>query len=632
MENNKLTLIVASRPGPGGTAAIDAQADAIRKETAALKEQAAAAKQADQAKAKSSGSGAADMGLGTPGFLKQVEAHQAAVKGVKAETAAAATATEGMAAGALPKLGMALGVAGAAATAFVGVVNTMMKDNEQLAKSWENLKDTAGSAWSELVREVVGEGASLKGILDTITTALGGMTEAQKLNTAAVADYVPVGEKAKNTAEKLAEAFKNQAEMAKLAAQETTNINAAEDAATKRTREDEDYARKQRRDAIANDPKLSDDERKQKLADMTGEDAIIKGTRTREDIDRDRLRGTQKADADLKAVEDAKQKEREQLERVKKGNELALAKANARSQDERLKAAEAERLNMGDVGGEKGSRFILDSEGNRVALGVDGERDVKRADANLKAAREAKAKADQRLEQARQNAPDNYNDKEAEEKALEAARKNTRDQQAKLREALLKKQGEDQALDNREMDAQRAEDRAIEEASQKAQAEREKQVTAEPPTEPATTDPTQPTGEASPGTTSGTASAADRAQSTTPERGAVRPGPAAMNQGGGQGVGDVSDGRAVAVLEDIRSLLQSIAQAGAITTNSSSATGTAVTGTAQAAAAMANAVERASKQTQQMVSRLGSAQRSNRGLVMGLNRRVDRNEMNRDNG
>ncbi len=322
-------LEVSAVAAGSGTQAIDQQTKALEQSTAAAQ----AAAKANQDLANTSNG---------PAATSAADKFIAGLKASKTEATGSTTAVNELAGSALPKLAGALGVAATAAVGMRAVFDQMLKDNEHLAKAFDNLKQTVTTVWSDLVREVTGSGEGLRGVFDKITEALGGETEAMKKLHEPLRETASLSEKAQSATEKLTKALKDQAQATREITDEVTTLNKARDIEIKKQRDLEDEALKAERLATEKDGNLDPEQKAAKLKELDARARQNKIDRANEDV------GTSLDDENAKRElkrRDVAEKQRlldEQEARVQAANRLARAKdQNEADEAAMVKAREA---------------------------------------------------------------------------------------------------------------------------------------------------------------------------------------------------------------------------------------------------------------------------------------------------
>lgn len=323
--DKKFTLLVEAMPGPGGTAAFDQQTAAMKKaEDAANKLAQANAKAANPSGTPS----AADAQLAQARL--SFEEKLAAAKAKLTQTTQSQTvATEALAGGALPKLAGAVGLAATAIAGARAVWQQMLADNDQLAKSWENLKQAGSDVFGGVVRDLTNNGDTLKSLFDSATKALGGTTEEMKKALGPFSDYVKLSTEATTAAEKFTKALNDQARAAELDREKLKTLGAERDSITKQLREQEDARIAAEREDTTNNPELTPEQKQAQLAALDQQEKDLKRQRRREDAVTAQEDAATELEMAQKALEERQKAEDEQRQRVKAARELDDARTAA---------------------------------------------------------------------------------------------------------------------------------------------------------------------------------------------------------------------------------------------------------------------------------------------------------------
>lgn len=332
--DKKFTLLVEAIPGQGGTQAFDQQ-------TAAMKKAEEAAKKLEQANKKAASSSgaptAADAEL-AKARLSFEEKYAAAKAKLTQTTQSQTVATEALAGGALPRLAGAIGLAATAIAGARAVWSQMLADNEKLAKSWENLKQAGADVFSGVVRDLTGNGETLKTLFDSVTKALGGTTDEMKKALGPFSDYVKLSTEATTAAEKFTKALNDQARAAELDREKLKTLGAERDSITKQLREQEDARIAAEREDTNNNPDLNPEQRKAQLDALDQQERDLKRQRRREDAVTAQEDAATELEMAQKALEERQKAEDDQRQRVKAARELDDARTAANDYQARKKA------------------------------------------------------------------------------------------------------------------------------------------------------------------------------------------------------------------------------------------------------------------------------------------------------
>lgn len=235
----------------------------------------------------------------------------------------AATAAEGGVTALLTKLG-GLGVAAGGA---VVALRHLIDANPQVKSAFDNMKDAAGTFVTDALDQVLGKGDLLKGLFDTVTTLLGGQTDAWKKALGPIQDYVGMAEPVQTAAEKMSAALKQQAEAAAEAVEERRANGEVE--GVFRNAEARDFARDiaRRKDEIIGDEDMSAEDKDAMLSALDDERASgleeIESRGRAEELDRE----GDEFDTSINSLRGAIEERDKAQEKADKARRAALAQA-----------------------------------------------------------------------------------------------------------------------------------------------------------------------------------------------------------------------------------------------------------------------------------------------------------------
>lgn len=447
------------------------------------------------------------------------------------KTGGEVAAVEAGVAGLLPMLGAAAVAVGGLAAGWLGlnvVWDHWKEKNDKLVPALQNTKTAMGNLLGDVVDYWAGRGEWLVTVLDKITAALGGETEAMKAQHGPLQGLIALHSKAKDATEKWEEKEARLKDALDATRQSLSDYHDEMSQVDNLRLSDAEREHAEEIKRINEDEAASAEEKAARIIEADNRAADNKARLA----DDERARQIDKARADQQALEDQRAQDlvefESQKERIQAINKAALAK------DAEEKASRDAKTAAKKLEGRDGKDVSVSSEGGGASTFTDDTYEADKADAaKAKAEYESKKKQREEAYKAVPGGVDNL-DPAKEKEALEAMREKLRASDSatlagrrhlasKEHQADTQKLGDDLAVLDREKALNEANEKARQAAQEKAQKEREQLLNEVFPD------------------SAGAASAEVAPSGKTAPKQAGESGPSSAGSGGGDGTGNNRD-------------------------------------------------------------------------------------------
>lgn len=329
---------------------------------------------------------------------------QDGLRGVTAEAGAAQQATNALASGGLSAIITRLGAASAAAGAFTAALGAMEAKNPDLQKSLENLKTALKDAFDTAIVGALGKGDALRGVIDDLTIAVGGETEAMKKVHEPLTTAAQLTHNLAEAGEREARALRDQTTALNALEQATKTANQVRDQGLESERKQLQRDTEQKVQDVTDNPALTEKEKADEIATIRQQAREADRNLDMQARANAVADAQEEANAKLKVAEDASNKERELKDRARRYDELQRQRArvdNWKGAAQDTNAPEAQRNEAKDKMAEEQRKLDKLREGAGDLQGFDPEAErkaqaeaEKAAQKAAKEAQEAQAKAE----------------------------------------------------------------------------------------------------------------------------------------------------------------------------------------------------------------------------------------------